>query len=144
MSVLAEGESCLRGLNLLINKIQNGTIPEPVHDHITGTRLIPLGNKINKNKVRPIAVPEMLYKVAASHAKNKITSEALEQLTPHQFAVGVNNGCEKIIHAIQHSLTNKEQRVAMMSVDFTNAFNTISRAHILKTLYATPSLSSIW
>ena len=65
-------------------------------------------------------------------------------LQPHQYAVGTPNGCEKIIHAMSHSLTNQEQRQCCMSVDFSNAFNTVDRGMLLRKLYSTIELEQAW
>src|SRR5271168_2016065 len=134
----------MEGLASLITNIINGDIPDSVRPHLISCRLVALGKK--NNGVRPIAIGELLYRVAAAHAARIVRTNAIELLAPHQYGVGVKNGCELIVHTISHSLTNIDNNspLACMSVDFSNAFNTINRSRLLTQLYSTDSLSSIF
>ena len=138
LSVLAEDDICVKALTILIGNIINGNIPDTVAPHLLSCRLIALSKE--NDGVRPIAIGELLYRVAAAHVARSISDIAALQLQPIQYAVGVPNGCERIIHAISHSLTNKDKPLACLSVDFANAFNTIDRGLLLSKLYACPDL----
>src|ERR1700712_3457122 len=66
LSILANDDICMEGMALLITNIINGDIPDSVRPHLISCRLVALGKK--DNGVRPIAVGEQLYRVAAAHA----------------------------------------------------------------------------
>jgi len=46
---------------------------------------------------------------------------------PTQLGVGVKGGCEALIHAARHFLTNKDLDEAFVKLDFVNAFNSVRR-----------------
>jgi hypothetical protein len=85
-----------------------------------------------------------LYRLAAIIAVNQVSTEAAALLAPHQYGVGVPAGAERILHALQHKLTDKEERLALLQLDISNAFNTCDRARLLQELYAIPALQSIF
>ena len=43
--------------------------------------------------------------------------DAADILAPHQYGVGIPSGAESIIHSLQHSLTNKDTKLALLKVD---------------------------
>jgi hypothetical protein len=144
VSILTNDDICVEGMSVLITNIINGDIPDEVRAHLISCRLVALGKK--DNGVRPIAVGELFYRVAAAHAACIVRDDAAELLAPHQYGVGVNNGCTKIIHNISYSLTTvtNDTPLACLSVDFSNAFNTIDRSKLLKDVYSNESLSPIY
>jgi hypothetical protein len=70
--------------------------------------------------------------------------DAANILAPHQYGVGVPSGAESIIHSLQHSLTNKDAKLALLQVDISNAFNSCDRARVLRELYQHPKLSAMF
>lgn len=88
---------------MLITNIINGDIPNQVKHLFTSSRLVALGKK--KGGVRPVAIGEVFYRIAAAHAFRVVREYMAELLSPHQYGIGISNGCEKIIHNISHSLT---------------------------------------
>jgi hypothetical protein len=70
--------------------------------------------------------------------------DAADILAPHQYGVGVPSGAESIIHSLQHSLTDKHAKMALLKVDITNAFNSCDRARVLRELYQHPKLSAMF
>ena len=87
---------------------------------------------------------EMFYRMASVLMVRKATKAAATILQPHQFGVGVKCGAECIVHSLQHSLTDPPHKVALLKVDITNAFNACDRARVLRELYSTPKLSSLF
>ena len=53
-------------------------------------------------------------------------------------------GAEKIVHSLQHELTDTDQRLSLLQLDITNAFNSCDRAHLLRELYALPELQPLY
>ena len=50
----------------------------------------------------------------------------------------------KIIHSLQHELTDADKRLALLQLDIANAFNSCDRARVLRELYALPALLSVY
>ena len=53
-------------------------------------------------------------------------------------------GAEKILHSLQHELTDSDKRLALLQLDITNAFNTCDRARLLRELYGLTDLQSAY
>ncbi len=55
----------------------------------------------------------------------KDDEELHDYLEPHQMSVGTAGGLEAGIHAIRHTISSlgSSSKHALLSVDFTNAFN---------------------
>ena len=102
LSILASDDTCVEAMSLLITNIINGDIPNQVRHLFTSSRLVALGKK--NGGVRPVAIGEYFYRIAAAHAFRVVREYMAELLSPHQYGIGISNGCEKIIHNISHSL----------------------------------------
>src|ERR1700709_2471211 len=74
----------------------------------------------------------------------KVTSAAAALLAPHQLGVGVASGAERIVHSLQHTLSDKSRRHALLKLDISNAFNSCDRARALRVLYEQPALGAMW
>ena len=84
--------------------------------------------------LRPIAVGEVLRRLTSKCISRAVQGEALKALTPLQVGVGVPVGCEAIVHAVnnvQNSNINPERKWTLL-LDFSNAFNSISRKKMFK------------
>jgi hypothetical protein len=57
--------------------------------------------------------------------------------------VGVYGGCEAAVQRTQLAIESSDTSV-VMKLDFTNAFNTISRAAVANAVYGQPCLECIW
>ena len=77
-------------------------------------------------------------------AVRRVTSAASALLVPHQYGIGVASGAERILHSMQHTLTDKQRWLAALKCDITNAFNCCNRALLLEKLYGTPELSALY
>src|ERR1700709_2971581 len=74
----------------------------------------------------------------------KVARAAAALLPPHQPGVGVASGAERIVHSLQHTLTDKGRRHALLKLDISNAFNACDRARALRVLYEQPALGAMW
>jgi len=144
LKFIARDQECLTGLGALIADIANGAIPESSCPFVLASNLslIPKPN----GSLRPIACGEVVYRIAASIAIEKIKFAISNALLPHQFGVSVPGGCEIIIHDMQNTLEpgQNQPELAALSVDFKNAFNTISRSHCLDQLKSRPEFSPLF
>jgi hypothetical protein len=142
LSSLAQSDLCRMGIIALLKDIVNGNLPERARQLLVSSRLVAL-TKPNGN-YRPIAVGELFYRLAGVIVVRKVTTVAAALLSPHQLGVGVRSGAERIVHSLQHSLTDKQTRRALLQVDISNAFNSCNRARVLRQLYEQPTLSGMW
>jgi len=142
LSTLAESPICMAGIIALLKDIINGNIPAESRPYLLACRLVGL-NK-NGGGIRPIAIGEVFYRLAAVIAVKKVVLQAADLLSPHQYGVGVSSGAERILHSMQHTLADKKLKYAALKVDCSNAFNSCDRARMLKELYATPQLASLF
>ena len=88
----------------------------------------------NGGGVRPIAVGEVLRRLTSKLASSAVRHTAVEHLSHLQVGVGIKNGTEAIIHAVNNLLSNEEycRNNVLLKVDLSNAFNCISRATIFQ------------
>ena len=143
LAVLARSDICRLGVMALLRDIVNGALPDEARQLLLASRLVAL-TKPSGDGYRPIAVGELFYRLAAIVAVRRVSSEAARLLSPHQFGIGVPAGGEKIVHSLQHELTDTSKRLAMLQVDIANAFNSCDRARLLCELYALPGLQSVY
>ena len=87
---------------------------------------------------------ELFYRLAAIVAVRRVSKQAAELLAPHQYGLGVAAGAEKIVHSLQHELTDKDKRLALLQLDIANAFNSCDRARLLAQLYELPDLEPLY
>ena len=94
------------------------------------SRLTPL---IQGEKIRPIACGEMFYRLLTRFIL-KIFPPDGETLLPFQLGVGSAGGVEPIIQYMQQQMNqannNPDQQRYFYSLDFSNAFNNVSRTSI--------------
>ena len=126
------GNNLLSTLTRLINHLAAGKTPAEVTPYLAGGNLFAALKKSGGH--RPIAVGETLRRLTAKCVTRKATADARESLAPHQLGVGVKAGAEAIIHAVNavfHDNNIKDEDKWILQVDFSNAFNGISREEML-------------
>jgi hypothetical protein len=143
LAVLVESDICRLGIIALLKDILNGNIPDAARPYLLASRLVAI-TKPESDILRPIAVGELFYRLAAVIAVSRTGATAAQLLAPHQLGVGVPSGAERIVHSMQYSLTDRTVKRAALKVDISNAFNSCDRALMLRKLYATPELSSLF
>ena len=130
---LIASEGCLRGLAQMVQDLANGFLPEAAKRLVLASRLVAL-RKPNGG-VRPIAVGEVIWKLTAIHLLQPCRSELASELQPTQMGVGVPGGIEKSIHSLTALVEDPQLEFAALTFDFTNAFNSVNRAHVLQALF---------
>ena len=143
LSILVQSDICRLGVIALLRDIVNGELPDDARQLLLASRLVAL-TKPNSDGYRPIAVGELFYRLAAIVAVRRVSTEAARLLAPHQYGMGVAAGAEKIIHSLQHELTDTDKRLAMLQLDITNAFNSCDRARLLRELYGLTDLQPLF
>ena len=80
--------------------------------------------------IRPIAIGEVWYRLAAMCAIEAAGRDAGQLLAPLQVGVGVSGGTDAVPHCVNAALAADEENIAL-TVDFRNAFNEIHLQAVL-------------
>ena len=107
-----------------------GKFPAELAPFYSSARLIPLVKK--DGGVRPMAVGETLRRLACKLALMLIVDDMPPVFLPQQLGVGTPNGAESIIHSVAEMMENLADDEAILQVDFTNAFNLVSRTVFMR------------
>jgi hypothetical protein len=134
-------ETCLTGFCRLINDINTDNLPPEARQYILPCTLVAVPKK--NGGLRPIAIGEIFYRIAAKFAKRTVEKDILDMWNGIQLGINVPGGCETAIHTIKACLLDDEP-LAVISFDFKNAYNCTKRAAILKHVYSTPRLAPLW
>ena len=129
---ISNGQDLLDKLTRLINLLISGKPPVSFAEYFCGARLIAL--KKEKGGVRPIAVGEILRRLAAKCVSLSVVPLASELLFPSQIGVGLRNSCETAVHTVREILHKFGHRndLVLAKVDLTNAFNMVDRSIFLE------------
>ena len=168
VQVLAADAACVSAMAVLIGHIVNDTLPATVRSLLNTCVLVSLEK--DGGGRRPVAMGDMFYRMAARFALSLVLEPAQRALRPHQFAVGVEDGCTQVVQSLQHLLSlppapapappqprhqfafsapqpaadPTPRPLACLSVDLTNAFNTVNRAALLRAVYNNVELAACW
>ena len=141
VKVLLDDNDCMRGLAALLTDIRNGALDARAKNYLLGSRL--LAHPKGQDKVRPIAIGSLFYKLAALHLIVPMGEELAAILQPcSQFGVGVPGGVEIVGHLLQELLLRPGN--CGFAADFRNAFNEVDRAHLLSEVFADSSFKQMW
>jgi hypothetical protein len=122
--VFQQSECFQKFLGFLVNQIAQGKAP--CAELLCASRLVPL--KKDDGGIRPIAVGEIFYRVASKSVLS--TQKSPKSLLREQLGVGTPGGVEPIITKIRDHLNLQDKFI--MKLDFTNAFNSMSRQVIMQ------------
>ncbi len=112
----------LEGLGMLMIR---GGGDFPARDWLCASRLVPIKKK--PSGVRPIACGESITRVICRWALSAISPDAV--LLPQQFGVGSPGGVEPVVWSAADVISSPGCH-GLLSIDFSNAFNTVSRHRI--------------
>ena len=171
MQVLAADAACVSAMAVLIGHIVNDQLPATVRSLLNTCVLVSLEK--DGGGRRPVAMGDMFYRMAARFALSLVLEPAQRALRPHQFAVGVEDGCTQVVQSLQHLLSlppapapppprpphqfafssprpapqpadPTARPLACLSIDVANAFNSIDRAALLRAVYGSVELAACW
>jgi len=113
-------------LALLTKQVAGGTAPGRAL--LCTSRLTPLAK--SDGGIRPIACGELIYRLIAKTLMRHYFRKTM--LLPWQFGVGTPGGVEPVTRALERALSGDLPRpyAHVTSLDFSNAFNSISRASV--------------
>lgn len=94
--------------------------------------------------VRPIGIGEISRRVISRAIARVLSDDIQAAAGPLQLCAGHQSGCEAAVHAMR-TLFNDPETEAIIMVDATNAFNSLSRQNALRNIHHLyyPSLLSI-
>jgi hypothetical protein len=123
----------------LICLINRGVLTGEGKTMLLASRLLAIKNG---PKIRPVALGETIYRLAAHYAISQIGN--LTKLFP-RVQLGLHRaGSERYIHRLQAFLEKQQNDCVVMSLDIKNAFNTRSRVKMAESLFKTPCTHPIW
>ena len=152
---LLDDDVCMEGLLQLVNNIAQDLVSWSIKDLVLACRLIAVPKKLveahlmsDDLPVRPVAVGEVFYKLAALGVYNDI-KPTLDELFvkengPKNFANGSRGASEKAFSVTQAKLETGGPLSITLLGDAHNAFNCGSRETFLRNLYNEPRLSSTY
>ena len=97
-----------------------------------GARLVPIGKP--DGGVRPIAVGELIRRLAGKLLISRYQPEIAKSLCPVQLGVGVKGGAESIIHKVRSWSIQPPAFHGILQLDFSNAFNCLDRTKMLASI----------
>ena len=122
-------------LHQVVNLLITGEVPAALAPYLAGGNL----TAIMKLKelgwdVRPIAVGEVLRRLAGKCACALTKEKATDFFAHFQFGVACPGGTEKIIHRLRQTVEDHwhDSDFAILKIDMQNAFNLVSRDTVLK------------
>lgn len=145
-------EACVAGssdaftsqLAAVLTLLAQGRAPEFVAPVLAGAGLLALPKP--HGGVRPIAVGEVLRRLTGKCLMALVRDDARRHFWPAQVGVAVPGGAEKAIHTVRawyHRHSTASHKVAV-KLDFSNAFNTVSREAVLSAAGSHFPLLSRW
>jgi hypothetical protein len=145
-------EHCLSALGQVVLFIANGRPSPYLSSRLLASRLVALGKRHEAaGAPRPVAIGEPITRLAAHYVTKLCVNEnTAGSLFPEvQYGVGCSGGAERALHFLRGALSisssqqqqhDLEKRAVVLSTDMANAFNSISRAAVAKTVAAAQEL----
>ena len=116
-------------LHILCSAIASSSPPKQAITLLSASRLVALPKGVND--VRPIAIGEVLRRITAKAICSEKQTDFQSFFCPIQHGVATEGGVETIVHHVQALIEQHPEWVILKS-DVKNAFNSISRQHMLQ------------
>lgn len=135
-AMCGEGSATASGLASAITDVVNlwlgGNCPKVLAEFVASAPLTPLLKP--DNGIRPIAVGAIWRRLVSKVAMHKVKKKMAAYLEDFQFGVGIPNGAEAVLHSANRYLNSfhSDGAMAMLTVDFSNAFNLVDRTALLR------------
>ena len=132
-STPSQGDSCAATLTRFVNLLAAGNLPPGVAPFICGANLFAAKKKDDGH--RPIAVGEIYRRLTSKCLAFESAAKAANILAPLQVGVGVRGGVDALVHAVQALIEDEAvpaESKWILQLDYTNAFNTVSRASVFE------------
>ena len=134
-------DKTLSSLTELANLFVSGRAPREAYNGLCAVNLFAVKKKTGG--IRPIAVGEVFRRLVAKCASVMTRPTATSSLASLQCGVATQGGCKAIVHSANRLLREKPETWTL-SIDFENAFNTVSRTKLFQEVRSRfPQLSAI-
>ncbi|GJR17450.1 putative reverse transcriptase domain-containing protein [Tanacetum coccineum] len=147
-ALCGEGSATATDLLKVITSVVNlwlaGRCPPILAEFVASAPLTPLLKP--DNGIRPIAVGTIWRRLVSKVAMKGVGKEMSKYLSDFQFGVGVSGGAEAILHSVNRVLSeyHNDGSLAMLTVDFSNAFNLVDRSALLHEVRVKCPSISLW
>lgn len=130
--VVVIAEDLLTFINGVVDLWFDGRCPSQLGEFVASAPLTPLLKP--DEGIRPIAVGTVWRRLVSKVAAQAVGKDMSTYLGDFQFGVGVPCGGESILHSVNRILHQKgnSSSMTMLLVDFSNAFNLVSRSAMLQ------------
>jgi hypothetical protein len=92
-------------LHFIFDLIYQNKLPQPIKRYFTNVYLFCLHKDPNdSSKLRPLGIPTAMRRLIASHVARTLRDEFSAHLLPHNYTVGIPNGSDFIVKAMQLSI----------------------------------------
>lgn len=134
----------LRAMTVVVNLCLAGRCPKVLAEFVASAPLTPLLKP--DNGIRPIAVGAIWRRLVSKVAMRGVRKEMSKYLGDFQFGVGVPSGAEAVLHSANRFLNefHSDGSLAMLTVDFSNAFNLVDRTTLLQEVRTHCPSISLW
>ena len=130
----------------IITDIRNNRVHPLAADAIRRCKLINAGKPVDsagEQGIRPIAIGEVLLKIAAAMSIGEVFHEASSILEAAGQLGLAMAGCERVCHDVREAI-DKDPTLAVVTIDATNAFNEQCRIWMAYQLYSHACLSPLF
>jgi hypothetical protein len=145
LTVVAKDTTCLQGIAALCTDMISGRFDQRSREYLVSSILLGIPKPANPNAVRPLAIGELFYRLAATlcercqQGRRRTSSNG----PVFQLGVGVDGGPELAVKKLDTILC-ADVPLAGYAADCRNAFNSLDRAHALRQLFMHVELASLW
>ncbi|XP_038698724.1 uncharacterized protein LOC119996235 [Tripterygium wilfordii] len=120
-------DDLLHSIALVVNLWLAGRCPTELGPYVASAPLTPLLK--SDGGIRPIAVGTIWHRLVSKLTVKGVIKDMVHYLRDHQFGVGIPEGAEAVIHAVNRIVQAEKDntKLTMSLVDFSNAFNLVDR-----------------
>jgi len=138
----AESFYFVRSLTEVVNYFASGKAPSFLQPFVAGGVSIALSKP--KNGVRPLCSGDSIRRLVAKCFCHGGKNEISESFKGQNYGVGCPGGVEVVSHSLRDALLrHKDSNMALLKIDFKNAFNLVERDKFIKAVSARfPALES--
>jgi hypothetical protein len=147
-ALFGEGSAVARDLLSAITPVVNlwfgGRCPMRLSEFVASAPLTPLLK--SDGGIRPIAVGTIWRRLVSKVAMKGVGKNVAKYLNDFKFRVGISGGAEAILHSANRLLSQRHRdgSLAMLTVDFSNAFNIVDRSAPLHEVRVRCPSISLW
>ena len=142
VAVLLDDPECAKGLAALVELIRNDKLPKALKEILLASKFLAFKKK--EDDVRPIAMGSILYKMACLDAWKEVRDDLRALFEPIQLGIGTAGGAQTAAVVASALLSADDLKLAGLSFDFKNAYNTIRRDVMLQAVFDQPTLRPLW